>query len=112
MGANESHEEGQPQESNGDIKIVVESGLHGGNPKYGRKWHGTVVATLFVKPDITVASFFDTVMAIPLPKNHWPVTLSSLYMGNFRPSNDDLQRTVGEMGLVSGTLQLYNGAAD
>lgn len=116
MGSTESQEaekmEEQPYEPNGDIKIVVESGFSGGNPRYGRQWHGSIIAILFIKPDTTVASFLNTVMALPLPKNHWPVTIHSLSIGKFQPTENDLQRTVGEMGLISGSLHLYNGAMD
>lgn len=111
MGVNQSvYEEGGPE----DIKIVVESGLTGGNPtiKGGRRWHGTVVATIFVKRDSTVAAFLGTIKNISLGRGHPQITLQSIHMGNFKPEATDLFRTVSDMGLESGTLRLYNGMDD
>lgn len=111
MGSNESHTEGEPEpiDPNANIKINVESGFTGGNP---RQWHGTLIATIFVRPDSTVASLLSTVQSLPLDRGHWPVTLSSLGTGKFRPTDSDLQRTVREMDLVSGTLRIHNGKTD
>lgn len=95
-----------------DIEIIVESGYMGGNWKVGREWHGKVVTTIRVKPETSVASFLETIKAIPLKKGHLPVFLESLYMGTFRPSEEDINRSVSEMGLKSGTLRLFDGRED
>lgn len=109
MGSNESHNEGEPIDPAANIKIDVESGLTGGHP---RQWHGSLIATIFVRPESTVSSLLSTIRSLPLDRGHWPVTLSSLHMGKFRPTESDLQRTVREMGLVSGTMRIYNGNTD
>ncbi len=110
MGANESYEEGETD----DIKIVVESGLTGGNPtiKGGRRWHGTVIATIYVNRDSSVASFLGTLQRLPLDKYHPKITLQDIHMDNFKPEAKDILRTVSDMGLQPGTLRLYNGLDD
>lgn len=112
MGANESQEDDGFDE-NGDIEITVESGMEGGNPQNGgRKWHGTKVSTIILKKDATVASFLRNVQGLPWGAYQPRITVYSIYMGEFRPKETDLHRTVYEMGLRSGTLKLHNGLAD
>ena len=107
MGTNESYNKGPD-----DIKITVESGFSGGNPRYGNTWHGSIIATIYVKRDATVASFLGTLRNIPLSRGHPRVTLELIHMGQFKPTENDLFRTVSEMGLESGILRLYNGMED
>ena len=111
MGLNESHIEAEPEpiDPDANIKINVESGFTGGNP---RQWHGTLIATIFVRPESTVASLLSTVQSLPFDRGQWPVTLSSLHIEKFRPTEFDLRRSVMEMGLVSGTLRIHNGKTD
>lgn len=111
MGSNESHIDGEPEpiDPAASIKINVESGFTGGNP---RQWHGSLIATIFVRPESTVASLLSTVQSLPFDRGQWPVTLSSLHMEKFRPTESDIYRSLREMGLLSGTIRIHNGKTD
>lgn len=91
------------------IHIDVENGSWGGMP---RTWRGRVVASLNVNPTDTVEHFLNQVKAIENLRTLGGVTLETIQLGNFHPTDADLQKSVGECGLAKGTLQVYNGMMD
>lgn len=112
MGSASSSEEEETviHDTERNIVIEVESGLYAGYP---RRWMGTVIATIHVRPSSTVASFLNTIQSIPQSRRGYlPVTLHTIHTQDFEPTKQDLQRTVKEMGLRSGKLRLFNGKTD
>lgn len=91
------------------IQIKIEIGLTGGYP---RRWYGHVVDIIYPGAEVTVATFLNSIRTIGALHRVPSLSLEAIHMGDFKPTENDLNRTVQAMGLKSGTLRIYNGMDD
>ena len=92
-----------------EVVIRIESGTTVGYP---RRWSGELKKTLFIEKTMTVEAYLKEVQQSTASFAQYPVTLESIWMDGFKPTVQDLQRTVKEMGLTSGVLHIWNGKSD
>jgi hypothetical protein len=92
-----------------EIVIRIESGTTVGYP---RRWSGELKKILHVNRQMTVEALLEELKLATKPFAFYELTLESIWMDGFQPKQEDLQRTVEEMGLRSGVLHVWDGKSD
>eukprot|EP01128_Nolandella_sp_AFSM9_P001267 TRINITY_DN11378_c0_g1_i1.p1 TRINITY_DN11378_c0_g1~~TRINITY_DN11378_c0_g1_i1.p1 ORF type:complete len:101 (+),score=29.54 TRINITY_DN11378_c0_g1_i1:26-304(+) len=90
-----------------DITVTISYGSSGGAPP-NRTFRGSD-KVISIPADATVEQYLSAVRA----QTRSSVSLKSLNLEGFVATDDDLQKSVSECGLVSGSkFQLWNGMMD